>query len=142
MNNLLENNPLFKECLEALNVPLLSDQEDKEIFELFETMYPLTDWGKVDWDKIDKKIEVGYYPKKVISALEKLFLQPFDKSVYLLWDDAEIPVIKANLDDVIKKFDDVTCICFDTFIFNPKQGYIIERRHGGNITVGIVEINN
>jgi hypothetical protein len=72
MDNLLKNNSLFKECLEALNGSLLPNEEAKEILELFEKTFPITNWYKINWDKIDKKIEVGYEPEDIISELTKL----------------------------------------------------------------------
>ena len=56
----LQNNPLYKECMEALKVSMLSKQEANDVTTLFKLMVPITRWGKVDWSKIDKKIEVGY----------------------------------------------------------------------------------
>ena len=55
MSKMLENRPLFKECLEALGVTLLPMQESDKISQTFEQMFPITRWGKIDWDKIEKK---------------------------------------------------------------------------------------
>ena len=49
-----------------------------------------------------------------------------------------MPVIKANLTNIINNFDDVDCVSFDKFIFNPSQGYIIEVLFDGQITVGVL----
>lgn len=131
--------PSFAECLKALRIPLLSAEEDKRIFELFENNFPLTNWGKIDWIKIHKKSEIGNHPDLIISTLEKFVgtSNLRDQEFYILWDDASVPLIKAPLSMIVKNFDDVTCVGIDTFIFNPFNGCIIERRHGGFITVGV-----
>jgi hypothetical protein len=46
--------------LEALNVPLLPEEESDLLSKLFRQIVPITEWGKVDWEKIDNKIFVGY----------------------------------------------------------------------------------
>lgn len=134
----LENRPLFKECLEALNVDLLPDEEANKLSALFKKEFPITTWGKIDWVKIDKKIDLGYDPDNIIPALEQLLQGPIDKSVYIEWSTGGIPVIKTNLDDIIKFLDDVTCVAFEKFIFNLDQGYIIEILPGNKTTVGLI----
>lgn len=134
----LKNYPLFAECLEALNVQLLPEQESEQLSVLFDQIIPVTEWGKVDWDKIDNKIFLGDDPEQIVPALEKLLKHPIDKTVFIEWGTYGIPVIKANLDMIIRFFDDVISVAHEKFIFNPVQGYIIEVRFGGEITVGLI----
>jgi hypothetical protein len=136
----LLNKPLFRECLEALGVSMLPEQEAEKISELFIHMYPITEWGKIDWDKIDKKIDIGYEPQNIVPALEKLLQGRVDKTVYIEWSTGGLPVIKADLDKVIEFFDDVTCVAFEKFIFNPTVGYIIEVLPSYKMSVGLVPI--
>lgn len=131
----------FQECLEALNAIPLTFPEGKELSKLYESLYPLTKWGKIDWDKIDKKIFVGNdNPEDIIPALEKLINNHLDKNVYIDWDSGSNPILKTNLDKVIENFVDVRCASFDKFIFNPTVGYIIEVRFSRDITVGVVPV--
>ncbi len=139
--NFLEKNPLYKECLEVLNTKMVSDQEADEITEQFKKTFPITNWGKIDWNKINKKIYIGYDPEQIIPVLSELFNEPIEKNIYIEWSDGPQPPIKANLDKVIEYFDYVTCISFDKFIFNPVQGYIIEVLFGNKITVGVIPVN-
>jgi hypothetical protein len=44
--------------------------------------------------------------------------------------------------DIVKYFDDVTCVTFEKFIFNPYIGYIIEILPGDSMTVGVVSTIN
>ena len=136
--NFLKNNPLFQECLEALNTCLLPKEESDKLSKLFKQIVPITTWGKVNWEKIDHHVFIGYDPIEIIPALEKLLQQPVDKMVFIEWSDYELPVIKANLDAIVKFFDDVACVAHEKFIFNLTQGYIIEVRIGHAITVGLL----
>jgi len=135
----LENRPLFKECLEILDTQLLPEQEADRISALFNRIVPMTTWGKVDWNKINKKVDINGDPENIIPALEKLLKGPVDKTVYIEWSTGGIPVIKADLDAVVKFFDYVTCVSFDKFIFNPSAGYIIEVLPDYTITVGLFQ---
>ena len=137
-SKLLELNPLLKECVEKLNPTILSDQESEEMLKLFETLFPITKWGKIDWEKVDKKIEVGFDPLDITPALKKLLGDSFDRSVYVVWDDAGVPIIKTSLNAIIENFYDVTCVSFDTFIFSPEVAYIIEVLPSDKITVGVI----
>lgn len=130
--------PLFKECLEALKVNLLSDEEAERLSTLFENMFPITRWGKIDWDKIDNKIVIGNNQDEIIPALTKLLVVPIDPLVYIEWSSAAYPVIQANLNDIPNHFNIVARVTFEKFIFNPSQGYIIEIRFDDTITVGVL----
>lgn len=136
----LENRPLFKECLDALNTKLLPEQDSDKLTETFNTMFPLTEWGKIDWDKINKKIDIGYDPKDIIPNLKKLLgTSFFDMTAYIEWSTGGLPVIKTNMNDIVNNFDDVTCVAFEKFIFNPDLGYILEILPGDKMTIGIVK---
>jgi hypothetical protein len=137
---ILKEYRLFRECLEALQVDLLSDDESTMMSLLFKKSFPITRWGKIDWIKISNKISIGYDHHKIITALRSLLLSnSIDTSVYIEWSDGDLPVIKADLQDIIDHFDDVTCVSFEKFIFNPYIGYIVEILPSGIITVGLVE---
>ena len=133
----LQNNPLYKECIEALKVGMLSKQEADDVTTLFKLMVPLTRWGKVDWSKIDKKIEVGYDPNDIIPFLEGLFGGSFNTSVYVEWS-MNVPSIKTDIKSIVSNYDDVACVAPETFIFNPDVGYVIEILVSGQITAGLI----
>jgi len=131
-------NILFDECIMALEAKVLSNSKSEEIEATFVKLFPTTGWGKIDWKKIDKKIEVGFDPLEIIPALKKLLGNSIDKSAYIEWSDGQLPIIQTNLDAIIKHFDDVTCVSFEKFIFNPDVGYIIEILPSDKITVGVI----
>jgi|GEM_PF-391480 len=139
-SDLFNDNALFKECVEVLNAQVLNYEEDANISKAFKSLFPITTWGKIDWAKINRKIEVGYDHALIISSLAELLEHnDFDKGVYILWSDGGIPAIKTNLEEVMKHFYDVASVSFEAFIFNVVIGYIIEIRSNDLVTVGVID---
>lgn len=137
---ILENNHLFKECIEALGINLLSQEESDSLTKVFEQLYPFTRWGKVNWNEVDCKIDLHGDQNNIIPALTKLLNTPIvDTTAYIEWSDGSLPIIKTNLEDIILHFNDVISVPFEQFIFNPYMGYIIEILPSGHIMAGIVE---
>lgn len=136
---LLENNRLFKECIEVLGAEILTWQESAKMSEVFRKMFPIASWGKIDWNKIERKTYIGYNPENIIPALEELLGGSFDKSVFIEWSSANNPIVKTTLDKIIQHFDDVTCVDFEKFIFNPSLGYIVEILTGDEMHVGVID---
>ncbi len=128
---------LFDECLEALGArtAVLSDQETIEIFKTFSDILPVTKWGRIEWDKIDKKIQVD----SANEILKCLYTQDksTDTEIFVLWDEASLPVIKSDLDRILKVIDDVTAVSSNTWLFSPTFKYVIEFYHIGEVTIGI-----
>ena len=98
----------------------------------------MIEWGKVNWDFIARKKFIGCDPSKIIPTLEDFLQKSINKSVYIEWSSGSFPVIEADLDLIVKFFDDVSCVAMEKFIFNSVQGYIIEVRTGDEITVGLL----
>jgi len=140
LTKLLENNIVLKECIEALQVDLLPEHESDKMAEIFVKWVPMTRWGKVDWKKINKKIEIGYDVQLLIPMLAKLIKHKFSTSVYIEWSSTDNPIIKTDLKDIISNFDKVICVDFEKFIFNLSEGYIIEVLPSGLITAGIIPV--
>lgn len=137
---LFKNYPLFKECVDDLQAKILPLKESNEKHELFLKMFPISDWGKIDWSKIEKKQHIGCNPKAIVPVLgEILSNNNFDKNVYVTWSCSGPYVIQTNLNAIVEHFDSVTCVAFEKFIFNPTLGYIIEIRTGDDMTVGVIK---
>jgi hypothetical protein len=129
---------LFDECIEALGkgTAVLTNQESVEISKTFSSIFPITKWGRIEWDKIDKKIQVD----SVNEILKYLHEQDkcIDTEIVILWDEATLPVIKSDLAQIIKVIDDVTSVSFDTWLFSPILKYVVEFYHNGEVTIGIL----
>ncbi len=139
----LAGNDLFEECLEALgnNAVVLSPAKSDDIVDLLEKSVPIYEGGsRIDWNKVDEKIYLDS-PRETVEALTKLLQGNIDTSIYLMWNDGELLVIKTDLHAVLDNFDDVTCVSFETWFFNPSQGYIIEYYYLGDMAVGLISKN-
>lgn len=128
---------LFEECIEALQpeVEILS-LENRAIYSgIVSNNFPIQLNGAIDWRKVSKKYEVTSYGE-IVSTLKKV-LKNFDEKVFIIWDGAHLPPIKANLTKIIEKIDDVTAVGFDTWIVSPRDRFVIEFYHEGEITIGM-----
>lgn len=130
---------LLEECIEALgvNIDILEEPKGRIIIKSFENTFPITFWGRVDWSNIQSYGEI-YNDNEIKLYLENCF-GVYSETVYLIWDNARLPVIKTNLHQVLQVIDDVTAVSFDTWIYSPDTGYVIEYYHDGEIRIGNVK---
>ncbi len=125
---------LLEECLVALgqHATVLSAKETSMIFEQMIKQFPITTYGQIDWKQIK-------HVKKIFSVEEILLqIETHNDQVYILWDEASLPAIKTVLSNALQVIDDVVAVSFDTWIYNPKGGYLIEFYHENKITIGWV----
>jgi hypothetical protein len=133
---------LFKECIEALgsSVMVLSIAESNKIFQVFEQSVPIYRGGsRIDWQQITIKTALND-PNNLALALQKLLHELLDTTVYVLWNDESLPIIKTDLASVVTNLDDVISVCPETWLFNPSQRYIVELYYLGDITAGLLPI--
>lgn len=122
---------LFEECLNAIgeNAIILSEKQTSDIFENMSNNFPITEWGRIDWDKLLKK-------KKITSIDEIIKNLDTKEEIYILWDEASLPSVKTNLENILNVIDVVTVVSFDTWLYSPKKGYVIEFYHENEINIG------
>ena len=133
---------LFKECLQALepHVKTLSWETTRNLLDTFEDIYPINLEGRIDEDRIQtyKKIK---RLDQVVPSLKQLLCSSLDSSVYILWNNANIPAIHTDLHQVINNFDDVSCVAPDMWLLNLSQEYVVEFHHSYGLAVGIIPNN-
>lgn len=129
---------LFEECLQALGIEvrILSDNETSMIFNKFVSDFPVTSWGRVDWNKIHSKQHIKNSSEILPFLKEKKGIN-LDSEIYLLWNYSEAPSIIAKLHKAIAVKDDVTAVGSDTWFYDPELGYVVEFFHEGEITIGL-----
>lgn len=143
MNNTMENlgkeNILFIECIESLPGSIILDEkESKKLWNLFKQRIPLVMYGRVDWISIKWHMTIDN-PSQIIPMLSQSLGKDFNHIVYIFWNDAYLPVIKAHLTEVINAFDDVACVAPDTWLLDTSISYIIELFHEGEIMMGLLD---
>lgn len=130
---------LLEECIEALceEIEILETNQGKMIVKNFGNAFPITSWGRVDWSNIQNYGDL-YNEDEIKVYLQNCF-GTYSQTVYIIWDNARVPIIKTNLHQVLKVIDDVTAVSFDTWIYSPDIGYVIEYHHDGDIRIGNVK---
>lgn len=128
---------LFEECLQVLgkNAEVLSTEETNNTFKIFTNLFPMTSWGRVDWEKVDNTIDIN----EIGSIEEYLYnYNKLDRTVILLWDEASLPAVRTDLDTIVNNIDDVIAVSFNTWIFSPELKYLIEFYHENEVTLGML----
>jgi len=102
---------LFEECQEALSADfeILEGQEKKKAVDILNS-YPFIS-GAISWPKIK------YSDYENIDDLLKVSLMK-NADVFVLVDDASIPLFKTNLSLIAENIYDVTALSAKLFIFN------------------------
>lgn len=135
-----DDNVMFQECIEALqpNVTILSDSQTNKIIDEFEKKAPIYVGGsRIDWQKVDEKQYIDA-PSDIIKSLKQIVPGSLDTAVYVFWNDGSLPVIKTNLESIVEVYDDVVSVGFETWIYNPNQGYVVENYYLGEIHAGLI----
>jgi len=115
---------LYQECLDALKDYCLVDKMN--------TQNVLSKIKLTSYGRIEKK----YYHKHQVIQIDSI-PKYGSKDCYIVYSDAEIPIIKTRFDAVINSLDDVLAVSFDTWIIIEIDDYydIIEFFHDGKITL-------
>ena len=130
---------LFDECIEALKrdgeVIVLSEEESNEVIKEFKEKVPLDSFvGKVDFNQISRKKEI-VDDEDILEELYKNHVN-VNEPVYVFWFNAKRPVIKTSIKNGISVIEDVISVDFDTWIFCPKERYVVEYYHEGETFLG------
>lgn len=121
---------LYDECVYVLGAETkeLSPERGSEIYKLLNDSYPFEWWGRINWNKVSIK--------HAIDSMDQIsHLIPLESKVYILWSTGPIPVLYANLNDILRNIDDVTAVGSDTYLFCPNN-FVIEFYHEGEIMIG------
>lgn len=129
---------MFEACLKALgsNTLILSKQETSDIFKVFKSVVPITEWGRIDWEKVGEKKTIKS-TSEIMEVLHNHF-KNFDTGVVILWDDGSLPAVQTDLENITRVIEDVTAVSFDTWIFCQTNKYVIEFYHEGETTIGFL----
>lgn len=129
---------LLEECIEALqnSSQVVSGNKKTEIQNTFNKTLPLTSWGRINWALLNNKLTITEV-QQVVEHLKKSE-KDVSSAVYIIWDEASLPVIKSDFNTIVSHLDDVTAVSFDTWLYCPSEGWVLEFYHDGEITLGFV----
>lgn len=134
---LKNKNHLIQECIDLLGNDVIIIKNCNQIdilFNLLTNTIPFGFWGKVDWDKIEKKNQVDD-TNNIISIIHRLIKDP-NLDIIIYWDNADTPVIKTKLYHALRIIYYITKIGFYTWLFCPESKYVIE--FTDTVRIGVV----
>ena len=133
----LEITPLFKEYIQPLisSEYIFSLKNSQEIFDIFKEMFPIHACGRVDWDHVLHHIHITAIDA-IPHALEKLATWKWDDTIYILWNNARVPVIWVDMSFALEYIETITFMAPDTWLLCVEKGYIVEFFYEGEIVVG------
>lgn len=84
---------IIDECMESLgeNVHVLSNDNKEQVLGLFESTFPFTEWGRIEWGKVSNHAEVDTHDE-VLSFLYKN-MKTYSNVIYIIWDEGTLPII-------------------------------------------------
>src|SRR5690554_4108906 len=123
-------NSLFDECLDSLlnRVHILNDDESDILVKEFESSFKITAYGRVDWQNVTQK----HFISDISEVLNLDNVANYDE-IFIIWDDASYPVIRAKFMDVLNSIEDVVSVSFDTWLYCADKKYVVEYYHEGQI---------
>lgn len=134
---------LLDECITKLmNSPdkceILNPSDGEMVLNQFFDSIPFTQWGRIDWAKLTDKISISA-DNNIINDLKNRN-KNIKEPIFIIWDEASLPVIKSGLQSILSNLDYVTAVSFDTWLYCPDEGWVLELFHGGKKTLGFEAI--
>lgn len=123
---------LFEECIDSLGDKsrIYSREKSQELAKKMVDEFNFTKWGRVDWSLLQDKFIIDES-----SELVK-YTTALDDNYFIIWNAYNIPVVEATIGDIIRNFEDIIAVGFDTWIVNFDKRINIENYHVGEITIG------
>ncbi|USZ14359.1 hypothetical protein NGM44_08270 [Moraxella sp. FZFQ2102] len=119
---------LFDEAVTALDYPkVLTGKQKDNILDYFINNFPIMTAGngKIDWDCILNNSDIRH-----ASELLKLKSIIGQNHCCIIWNDGNLPILVTSLEKLVRAFDDVTAVSFDTWILIPSKNIVIEHSFG------------
>lgn len=114
----------------------LTKKEADFIMDEFVQFFPITEWGRIDWGKVDGKVNIKDEDTDLIKDV--LISQGFELSqeAYLMYGYGDYPFVKTSVQRILTNLEDLRWIGSDQFIYCPTSKFVIEYFHDGDITIG------
>lgn len=125
----LEEDKLYSECITLLDkCSVLSIEDTRNVFLAFESNYPFSAFGNIDWSTFKGAIK--------IVEVSDLYELETKNDYYILWDREGLPCVRCDLYTILQHIDDVLAVSFDTWLLSVDGTEIVEFHHDGKITYG------
>lgn len=131
-DSIWKSNTLFCECIDLLEeCQILSLEETEMLFEQLQDIFPITNYGCIDWKLVKNCSEI----KDIFDIYN--FCEKRSKW-YILWNQEDIPSISCKLEIIVENIEDVLAVSFDTWLLSKDKSQVIEFYHEGKVTYGKV----
>lgn len=121
---MLKNNVLLQECIEVLKDQegVLPSNKQEEILTAFNA-------------KLNEALNSSAIIKKMerLNSIDDINPDWIGKRVYIIWDEASLPIIERKLNEVIHNIDNIKAVAFDTWIVSENLCKFIEINHNDEI---------
>lgn len=121
---------------EKSTVDILDESESEKIECKMTNCFPIAFWGRIDWEKVSKKIILT--KEDILNIPTVLTNQSLDISipVYLIVGIYKYPLVKTSLLTILESIEDIMDMGPDQWIYSPTLRYVIEFCHDDVITIG------
>ncbi len=121
---------------EKSTVDILDESESEKIESKMTNCFPIAFWGRIDWEKVSKKIILT--KEDILNIPTVLTNQSLDISipVYLIVGIYKYPLVKTSLLTILESIEDIMDMGPDQWIYSPTLRYVIEFCHDDVITIG------
>jgi hypothetical protein len=129
----------FVEIIEMLGegTIILSEWKSKEIMHRMVSVFPVAEWGRLDWRRIPnhrKVEEIGEIPEILFKRVNVE-----DQEVYVLWGCRSVPFLRISLRKALEHAEELRDYGGDSFLYAPDGMFVVELYHEGDIVVGFRE---
>lgn len=108
-----KSNILLQECLAVLgnNKNIISIEQQQSILDDFNNILPQI---------------VKSNKRKKIQSIQELLPHWEKKSVYIIWDEDDLPIVQIDFKYVVDHIDDVSAVAFETWIVAVEMNEFIQ----------------
>lgn len=94
----------------------------------------------VDWRIILNKIEIAS-EQQLMATLESLIGADFDKLIYVIWENDDLPVIETTIEAMVASWDKMLALCERIWLFPLSAQYVIEVKRNQDIVIGVPPVD-
>lgn len=116
-----KDNMLFQECIAALGqCSVLSIEETEKIANIMQKNFSFV-YESIDWNSFSDGVE--------IKQEELAYKFNENTTYYIVWDNGDVPFVKAEFGRIMHAINDVLAVDFNTWLLSMDGKQIIEFRH-------------
>lgn len=110
----------------------MDNEEELLVYNNFKNKLVFTPW-RIDWKEGEKIRNIKHiqFESELKSFCSK-------DNYYIIWGKG-LPIIRCDLNSIIRHLDDIRAVDADTWLFSTDYNEVIEFFHEGIITVGQID---